>query len=297
VPFDPYQTLGVPRWATDDEVRQAYRALARKFHPDVNKSPGAEDHFKLLGQAYSILSDPGRRALFDEFGEASLSIQFDAERARAERAGQDRGPGQRRRARAESSRGDPGTGSEPEPGRRANDSSDVVSQLEVNLLTAIEGGELRIDSPIGGAPLRVQLPRNVESGHQLRLKGRGRAGRRGGMPGDLLLEVVVRPHPFFRREGRDLVLDLPVTLTEAWQGATVEVPSLDGWIRVPIPAGSRGGERLRLRGKGIPDEQRGRGDLYVHLSLRLPDRIDSAGRALERLATLYSEDVRSGLRL
>lgn len=291
--FDPYQLLGVSRSAGDDEIRQSYRSLARKYHPDVNKSPGAEDHFKLLGQAYSILSDSKRRALFDEFGEESLSIQFDAEQARAERAQRARPDGRAPR------RGRPAhDGSPPEEARpeRGAESSDVVSQLEVPLLTALEGGELRIDSPIGGAPLRVQLPANVAAGHRLCFKGRGRAGRRGGPPGDLYLEVVIRPHPFFRREGRDLVLELPVTVAEAWHGASVEVPSLDGWIRVPVPARSRGGERLRLRGKGIPDGH-GRGDLYVHLSVRLPERIDPAGRALERLAGLYSEDVRAGLRL
>lgn len=290
--FDPYQLLGVSRSASDDEIRQVYRALARKYHPDVNKSPGAEDHFKLLGQAYSVLSDAKRRALFDEFGEESLSIQFDPAQARAERAQRARPDG---RPRSRSARQERGPREEPRP-ERGPESSDVVSQLEVPLLTAIEGGELRIDSPIGGAPIRVQLPANVEAGHRLCFKGRGRAGRRGGPPGDLTLEVVIRPHPFFRREGRDLVLELPVTVAEAWHGANVEVPTLDGWIRVPIPARSRGGERLRLRGKGIADGQ-GRGDLYVHLSVRLPDRIDPAGRALERLAGLYSEDVRAGLGL
>ncbi len=296
MPFDPYQLLGVQRSASDDEIRQVYRSLARKYHPDVNKSPGAEDHFKLLGQAYSVLSDAKRRALFDEFGEESLSIQFDAEQARAER-GRRGGRSERSARRARAATPDPRPRYEEAREERASESSDVVSQLEIPLLTAIQGGELRVESPIGGAPLRVQIPANVEAGHQLRFKGRGRAGRRGGPPGDLFLELVVKPHPYYRREGYDLVLDLPVTVDEAWHGATVEVPSLDGWLRVPVPARSRGGERLRLRGKGIPDARGGRGDLYVHLSLRLPDRIDPAGRALERLSGLYSEDVRAGLRL
>ena len=106
------------------------------------------------------------------------------------------------------------------------------------------------------------------------------------------------PHPFFHRDGPNLVLELPVTLEEAWRGADIEIPTLDGWVRLPVPAGSRGGERLRLRGKGVPAGDDGRrGDLYVHVCLRLPERLEAAGRSLERLAGLYTDDVRAGLRL
>ncbi len=364
--FDPYQILGVAHDVSVDELRQIYRSLARKYHPDVNKSAGAEEHFKLLGQAYSVLSDAGRRALFDEFGEASLAIGFDARAARAQarsagRGGAERGrPAEgerrprekeaprrhgeadpRRRAPAEPSGrwpGERGHGRSREdgPGRdrmregpvpqgredhgprredtrsrrwgreepqgredrglRGDESPDVHAPLEIDLLTAIHGGEVKLTAPAGGA-LSVHLPPGVQSGYQLRMKGRGRAGRRGGMPGDLFLEVVVLPHPYFRREGYDLVLELPVTIPEAHQGASVQIPTLEGWVRVPVPAGSRGGERLRLRGKGLPDEDGGRGDLYVHLSVRLPERLDAAGRALERLAGLYSEDLRADLHL
>jgi curved DNA-binding protein len=173
----------------------------------------------------------------------------------------------------------------------------VVSELEIDLLTAITGGELRVTSPVGGAVLRAVVPPNVQPGHRIRFKGRGRASRAGGGgPGDLYLEVVVRPHPFYHRDGLDLVLELPLTVEEAWRGASVDIPTLAGWLRVPIPAGSRGGERLRLRGKGIYDGELA-GDLYVHLCVRLPDRLEAAGRSLERLAGLYSDDVRQGLHL
>jgi curved DNA-binding protein len=308
VGFDPYHILGVQSSAGADEIRRAYRGLARRYHPDVNRSTEAEERFKLLAQAYSVLSDPKRRALFDEFGEDSLALAFDPRRARdGERRPTEPPPG--RRTRASDEPADARRVSTTEATRRTRKpreesgedtpppaSADVESQLEIDLLTALRGGKVKLPSP-GGAVLTVELPAGVESGHRMRLKGRGRPGLRGGLPGDLYIEVVVLPHPFFHRDGQNLVLELPITLDEAWRGADIEIPTLEGWVRLPVPPGSRGGERLRLRGKGLPGASRRRGDLYVHLCLRLPDRLDAAGRSLERLAGLYSEDVRVGLRL
>jgi curved DNA-binding protein len=287
VPVDPYKVLGVSRAAAADEIRQAYRALARKYHPDINKAEGAEDRFKEIGQAFSVLSDEKRRALYDEFGDEALSSQFDPREARR----RDR-PSSEQTARSAPAR--PSARCAAAPG---DDSPDIVTPLEIDLATAIHGDELTVPSPLGGASLMVRVPAGAESGQQLRVRGRGRVGSRGGRPGDLYLEIVVLPHPFFRRDGRDLHLELPVTVNEAHQGATIEIPSLDGRLRLPVPAGSRGGERLRLRGKGISDGEGGRGDLYVHLCIRLPDRLDAAGRAIERMAGLYSEPVRRDLRL
>jgi curved DNA-binding protein len=301
VGFDPYQILGVQSSAGADELRRAYRALARRFHPDVNRSTEAEEHFKLLAQAYSVLSDPKRRTLFDEFGEDSLALGFDPQRAR--------GASQR----AEAPRRSRATDEPPAAARRVSStdttrrtrkpreetpppaSADVESLLEIDLLTALRGGKVKV-AP-GGAVLTVDLPAGVENGHRLRVKGRGRPGLRGGLPGDLYLEVVVLPHPFFHRDGTNLVLELPVTLEEAWRGADIEIPTLEGWVRLSVPAGSPGGERLRLRGKGLPGVGGRLGDLYVHLCLRLPERLDAASRSLERLSGLYSDDVRAGLRL
>ena len=288
---DPYELLGVSREASADEIRQAYRAQARRYHPDINKTEGAEERFKELGQAYSVLSDERRRALYDEFGEEALAAQFDPRAARR----RERGGADRTARRAGPGRSSPGRGTAAP--KIKMESSDIVAPLEIDLLTAIEGADLTVESPLGGAAVQVRVPAGVESGEQLRVRGRGRAGVRGGRPGDLYLEVVVLPHPFFRRERRDLHLTLPITVNEAHQGATVEIPTLDGRLRLPVPAGSRGGELLRLRGKGLVDGEGRRGDLYVHLCVRLPDRLAAAGRALERLGALYSDHVRRDLHL
>ena len=302
---DPYELLGVSRDASADEIRQAYRAQARRCHPDINKADGAEEQFKELGQAYAVLSDERRRALYDEFGEEALAAQFDPRAARAERR-RDRGGADRtaRRAAAGRSSGSRSVSrarveaSDPAPFRAdPKGTADLIAPLEIDLLTAIEGADLSVPSPLGGAAVQVRVPAGVKSGQQLRVRGRGRAGVRGGRPGDLYLEIVVLPHPFFRREGHDLHLTLPITVNEAHQGATVEIPCLDGRLRLPVPPGSRGGELLRLRGKGPVDGEGRRGDLYVHLCVRLPDRLDAAGRALERLSALYSTDIRRDLHL
>jgi curved DNA-binding protein len=271
VPFDPYQILGIDRRADVDEIRQAYRRLARELHPDLNKSTSDEERFKELGLAYAVLNDPERRRLFDRFGDASLSPHFEPP-----------SPGGAYRV-------------EPEEEHRITE-RDILVPLEIKLTTAIAGGQLRVSTPAGGA-LTVVVPPGVESGHLIRCPGRGRPGRAGSAPGDLVYQIRVKPHPYLRREGRDLVLELPVTVGEAHFGARIRIPTLEGWLTLRVPPASRGGERLRLRGKGSADGKGDRGDLYVHLCIRLPDRISSAERSIERLAALYSRPVRDGLEL
>jgi DnaJ-class molecular chaperone len=331
VAFDPYLTLGVDRDADDDAIRRAYRRLAREYHPDLNKSPGAEERFKAVGQAYAILSDATRRRLFDRFGEASLRASFDPgqpptgqpprEPAQPPREPEQppREPEQPRTARPRTARprtarprparprpAPPPRGpAEPPRGTRDGEGGDgvdgvdgevdILVPLEIDLGTAIAGGALRVETP-GGATVTLQIPAAAETGHRLRCPGRGRPGKRGGKPGDLIYELRIAPHPYFRREGLDLVLELPVTLDEAHYGAQIKIPTPDGWVRIRVPEGSRGGEVLRLRGKGIAGH-RGRGDLHVHLCLRLPERLQSADRLLERLSGLYSGPVREGLEL
>ncbi len=171
MPFDPYQVLGVPRTATAEELKSAYRMLARKHHPDVS---GESDRFKELSQAYAILGDPERRALFDEFGEASLSVQFDPEAARRARARQDA----TRPARTEQ--------------RRPRQTTlDVVAQVEIDAERARAGGEIRILSPVTRGALTVTIPAGVEDGARIRLIGRGQAGP-GGRPGDLYVVIRIR---------------------------------------------------------------------------------------------------------
>jgi DnaJ-class molecular chaperone len=302
--FDPYRILGIERDASEDEIRQVYRALARRYHPDLNKSPDAEALFKDLGQAFAILTDAKKRELFDRYGEASLQVGFDAgsqehtnehgRQADPWRAPR-RPPEPRRppRSRWEEARTEPRQAGRAPP----DDNLDVVAPLEVELVTAITGGDVRAASPLTGAPLSVNIPPNAESGDQICLQGRGRPGRGGRQPGDLYFAIEIMPHPFFHRESRDLVLELPLTIEEAYYGARIQIPTLDGWIRVRIPPQSRGGERLRLKGQGIIDARGERGDMFVHLCIRLPDRLDALGRSLDRVGSLYTEPVRAGLRL
>jgi curved DNA-binding protein len=295
VAFDPYQILGVGHDATAEEIRKAYRTLARRYHPDVNKDRDAESVFKDVAQAFAILSSDEKRSRFDEFGEASLRLDFDPEKARAARRRADEVPEEFIFEGTGPFPPDPGLGREPlDDGLRPQDS---LASVEVDLGLALRGGEVQVTSPLSGGLIRLDLPPGIDSGYRVRLPGRGRPGRRGSGPGDLYVEVSVLPHPFFRRDGSDLHLELPITVPEAIRGASVDIPTLDGWIRIPVPPETRGGEQLRLKGRGVEDEGGSRGDLYIHLCLRLPERIADAGRTLERLVHLYAAPVREGLDL
>ncbi len=334
--FDPYGLLGVPTSATREEIRQAYRGLARKYHPDVNDSAEAVELFKEVGMAFAILNDDPRRALFDEFGEESMHINFDPDKARkrrsrrpaqAQHAGHTGRPQRAPRPRPRRSTVPPRRGSKPlrrsgrprrqEPTRRpepaprgrprrdsgamptsdAGRTADVVAPLEINLALALTGGEVRIPSPVGGAMISVRVPPNVQGGHRIRLVGRGRPGRDGARPGDLYMEVIVARHPYFHLEGDDLVLELPITVGEAHYGAEVEIPTPDGWLRIRVPRGSTGGESLRLRGKGKVLEGGQRGEMYVHLCVRLPSKVGAATRSLDHINRLYHDPIRHDLKL
>ena len=265
--------------------------------------------------AFAILNDDAKRALFDEFGDKSMHINFDPALAR-KRMQRRRRPAQGGRGAAR--RGEPSArprprrnpggvrppreqrGTRPRQdtvGAGAHKSSDVVAPLQVEFGLALAGGELRLPSPVGGAMLTVQLPPGVHSGHRLRVVGRGRPGRGGARPGDLYLEVAVQRHLYFHLEADDLVLELPVTVGEAHHGAEVEIPTPEGWLRIRVPQGSLGGERLRLRGKGKMLEGGDRGDMYVHLCVRLPRKVGAAARSLDHINQLYSESIRQDLKL
>jgi DnaJ-class molecular chaperone len=300
---DLYAILGVAKTASEEEVRRAYRKLARKHHPDVN--PGnkdAESRFKELAAAYEVLSDAEKRKLYDEFGHEGLRGGFDPEQARAYRTWQDR-------------RGTTGSPFSEEVfdlgdlgdlfggggfRRRAARGEDVIAVVELDLAQAIAGAEITVRVPAGGGraegePVTIRIPKGAEDGSRLVVKGRGTPGPGNAPPGDLIIETRVRPHPHFRREGLDLHLDLPVTLDEAYNGAEVTVPTPDGSVKLRIPPGSQQRQELRLRGKGVSRGER-RGDLYVTLDVRLPDKDD------ERLAEAvrgarYAKPVREGISL
>jgi curved DNA-binding protein len=302
---DPYALLGVARGASDDEIRKAYRKLARKFHPDVNPNDRkAEARFKDISFAYEILSDKEKRARYDEFGAQSFAQGFDPEQAR-EYARWSRGA--RHSPFQETSGAGPDIDIEDLIGglfggarrpRGPARGADAEGEIAVDLLDAVRGGEVRVQVAGRGA-LRVKIPAGADEGTRIRLAGQGDAGALGGPAGDLYLTLRVRPHPFFERRGSDLALDLPVTLPELVLGASIEVPTPDGPVTMKVPPQSASGRVLRLRGKGVPKLAGGeRGDLYVKLVGELPDPADPRLEAIaNELAPLYEgRDVRAKLR-
>ncbi len=290
-----YEVLGVGKDATADAIRGAYRKLARKHHPDVN--PGntkAEDAFKKVASAYEVLGDDAKRKAYDEFGDASTSAGFDAAKARDYARYQN--TQQRRSARGF----DDDAGAIPfdfsemfgrQRGPRAG--HDLQATVQMDLRTAIAGGEVTFDIP-GRGPTRVRIPPGADTGSTVRIAGKGAAGAGGAPAGDLVIEIEVTPHPRVEREGLDLRLRLPVTLDEAYNGGSVEVPTFGAPVVLKIPPRSQPGAVLRLRGKGVARKDQ-HGDLLVVLDVRLPDKADDAlAEAIRASAGLYTKPVREG---
>ncbi len=293
MPQSPYEILGVPKTATADAIRKAYRKLARKHHPDVN--PGnavSEDTFKKVSAAYEVLSDDKKRAAYDEFGDQSKASGFDADQARAHRQWQDtRGQRPRGQGPVEFDFSDL-FGRSRGPAR----GPDLHASVELDLRQAIDGTEVSLDLPDHGT-VRVRIPLGADTGSIIRIPGKGAVGLRGGPAGDLVIETTVRPHPRLRRDGLDLFLTLPVTLDEAYNGGTIEVPTFDGPVMLKVPPRSQPGTKLRLKGKGITRKDT-RGDLFAVLDVRLPDRLDEAlAAALRASADAYGTPVRQELAL
>jgi len=280
----PYEVLGVKRDASQDEIRKAYRKLAKEFHPDLNPGkPAAEARFKAVTAANDILSDPEKRARYDR-GEIDES---GAERPRYSYRPHAEGPqGRKYRPQGEmnvedlddlfamfGSRGPMGGRGHRGAGREGFQmpGPDRHFTLTIDFPLAATGGKQRL-ALAHNEWLDVTIPPGIEQGQILRLKGKGEPGFGGGPPGDALIEVLVEPHPFFRRDGDDIEVELPVTLAEAVLGARVSVPTVSGPVTMTIPKGSDTGTRLRLRGKGIHRRHHGSestGDQYVTLKVMI----------------------------
>lgn len=369
---DYYRILGVERGASKDDVRKAYRKLARKYHPDIN--PGnkeAENKFKDLSVAYDVLSDEKKRKLYDEFGETGLAAGFDAEKARSYEQWRQQSAGAGGAQTFDTDdlgdlfsglggmfRRGPSASSGPQRG------GDIESSMEIDFLDAVRGFQtaITLERPVscdtchgsgtkagttpincpqcGGSgsiavaqgplqfrqtcprcsgtgklpgdpcavcrgsgrvtraeTIRVNIPPGADPSKHIRLRGKGEAGIRGGPAGDLFITPRVRPHPILTRAGRDLTMDLPITVGEAVRGANVDVPTPTGTIKVKVPAGTQSGQQLRIKGKGVAAHgQTPAGDLYLRLMVRLPTD-DLANEVIDKFDQAYHEDVRKNVRL
>jgi curved DNA-binding protein len=299
---DYYEVLGLKRGASDEEIRRAYRKLARKYHPDVNKEGGAEDRFKEISQAYEVLRDPEKRERYDRLGANWAMGEEAAGRGFEDLFGERGGD-----VRVEFGDGDvsdlfeglfgtAGRSGTTDFGDFAIRGADQEAMLELSLEEAAAGGRRRV-SLADGRSFDVNFPAGVREGQRIRLASKGGAGRRGAPAGDLFLRVRIRPHPYFRLDGRDLLVDVAVSPWEAALGATVPVRTLDGTARVRVPPGSSSGRRLRLRGKGMPGPRGGHGDLYATVQVLVPRELSAKERSLfEELSKASHFDPRAARR-
>ncbi len=297
---NPYEVLGVAKTADTADIKKAFRKLAKTYHPDQSKDPKAKERFAEANQAYEILGDDAKRASFDR-GEIDADGRprhagFEGFGARG-RAGagydfQDLGGGSSPFSRSFRGGGggiDPsdifselfGGGARTQQQSAAGRGEDVAGTVTVTLAEAVHGTDARVSLPTGRT-LEIKVPAGIEDGKQIRLKGQGQPAGRGAVAGDALVTVRIAKHKFFEVEGRDLRLDLPVTLYEAVLGGRVTVPTLEGAVELNLPAGARSGKTLRLRGKGLPAQgAAAAGDLLVTPRIVLPDAL---GGDLETVA-------------
>ncbi len=301
---DYYEVLGVSRDATADQIQRAFRTLARKYHPDVNKDPAAEDRFKEVNEAYHVLADPDTRKRYDRFGEDFRQVPEDWEQRAAAGVGGFGGAG-RSGARVRYSQGFDGAGGGiniedlfgdifrggggfgPIPG------ADQEAVLELTVEEAYRGGKRQIS--LDGRNYRVNIPAGVVDGQRIRLAGEGGRGNGDAPAGDLYLSVRIKPHSQFRLDGRDVTVDLPVSPWEAALGTTVAVRTPGGEAKVKVPPGSSTGRRLRLRGEGMPNPRGAAGDLYAEIKVMVPPRPTARERELfEQLAAASTFDPRKG---
>lgn len=306
---DYYEVLGVVRSATDDEIKVAYRKLARKYHPDVSKEPDAEDRFKEIGEAYAVLKDPEKRAAYDQVGSQSKHGQDFTPPPNWDSGFEFSGSG------FDQSTADQSEFFEALFGRHArgkqNQSMNAKGQdhhakVMIDLSDAYHGAKrsIALQMPSHDAQgrvvmqeriLDVTIPIGIHTGQHLRLNGQGAPGIGTGPAGDLYLEILFKPNALFRTEGRDVYMNLPVTPWESALGATVGVPMPSGSVELKIPAGSNSGRKLRLKGRGIPGAMPG--DLYVIITIAIPPaESESAKEAYRAMAKVFDFNPRLNMK-
>ena len=290
---DPYRVLGVNRGASEEEIKRAYRRLARRHHPDMNNnSKAAEGRFKEVSEAYEILSDAEKRRLYDRFGHEGMNPGFTGFGASGTKSpfgqhgfpyggygfnlGRSSGGGVFEEIFSEFFRNHSGRsygGGRPAVGR------DLEYGLKVDFIQAYQGVHAFVT--VMDRKIDVHVPAGVDTGSRIRVPGQGTPGSRGGPPGDLYLDITVEPHEFFRRQGAGIYLSLPITIGEAILGAKVEIPGPDGRLSLRIPPGTQSGTSFRFKGKGFPSlKDKIRGDFFVTANVIIPEKMDSVSHDL-----------------
>jgi curved DNA-binding protein len=313
---DYYETLGVSKTATENEIRTAFRKLARKYHPDVAKDKkAAEEKFKQINEAYEVLSDPEKRKKYDQLGEHWNQPGGGFQPPPQWRGGQPGGGFQRYSGgdggvefefngtgfsdffeaffgggRGKSAFG--GFGQQPPPQERG---SDVEADIMVTLEEALNGSTRAVSLRRAGSnkveTYQVKIPRGVREGQRIRLAGQGEAAEGGGRSGDLFLRVRLARHPDFTVEGNDLIHEEKIAPSQAVLGTELKVATIEGTVRMKIPPGTQGGQRFRLRGRGLPGSTGTRGDLYVEVQIQIPRKITERERELwSELAKLHADE-------
>lgn len=291
---DYYEILGLSRDASDEEIKRSYRRLAMKYHPDRNPNKKeAEERFKEINEAYAVLSDKEKRRQYDTFGaegfhqrftQEDIFRGFDLDEILSGLFGRGR-----REFRFKGKRGFDFSdffgdqyGYQERPwGPQKGD--DIVYDLTLTLEEAAFGTEKRISYRRNGKleEVSVKIPPGISSGKKLRLSGKGMEGKSGGLPGDLYLRISIEEHPFFIREGDDIIVEKEISFSDAALGMTIEVPTLEGIKKVKVPPGTQSHTKLRLKGLGIPHFQgNGRGDEYVKVIVRIPNRLSEKAKSL-----------------
>jgi curved DNA-binding protein len=302
---DYYKILGVARGASDEEIKKAYRKLARKYHPDVSKEANAKEKFQEVSEAYETLKDKEKRSAYDSLGSHRPGQDFRPPPDWFSRFGRGGGAGAGKEdlggidlSELFESLGRGSFGRGGGFGRREFKVPGEDYEVTVPLtLEELAGGGIEREFRIGDKSLRARIPRGATDGARLRLAGKGGPGANGGAAGDLYLNVSLLPHPLFKANGHDLDLEVPVAPWEAALGAQIDIPTLEGEVSMKLPAGAKSGQKLRLAGKGLPRPGGGAGDLYAVIGIALPASLTERERKLyEELQQASRFDPRRHLR-